>query len=163
MRSGLSRTGVAERKQAVREFFAHYYWTYHELVRGGSDEFDLLFGFFAVPMTVTTRETHRCLRDAAAVRAAFSDNIRRLRAQRYERAIPVRSDFRILNDRACLAEVDWVRTGSRGEEVSRLRMAYLVAETAEGLRIVSMVVLGEPPEDVRVLSEAGPEPAQPGP
>jgi hypothetical protein len=149
MRSGLPRVGVSARKASVRDFFARYYWAYHDLTRHPEADRTALLEFFAVPLTVTTPETHLALTSPEAVVRSIGRQMDRLRQQPYERSIPVRSDFRILNRRSALAEVDWARTSRLGQEVSRLHLLYLVTETEVGTRITSMVVLGQSPEDVR--------------
>jgi hypothetical protein len=154
MRSGLTREGVATHKAAVREFFTRYHEAFHTIIQGGSDDLQPLLDFFTVPLTITTRETHLTLQSGDAILAAFRDNIGRQRQQKYERSVPERMDFRILNDRAFLGEVEWVRKGRLGQEYSILRMLYLGIETDEGLRITNLVILGEPPDDVRVHADA---------
>jgi hypothetical protein len=154
MRSGLTREGVAAHKAAIREFFTRYHAAFHAIIQEGSDDLDPLLEFFSVPLTITTRETHLTLQSGDAILAAFRDNVARQRQGNYERSVPERMEFRILNDRSFLAEVDWVRTGKMGQEFSILRMLYLGAETDQGLRITSLVILGEPPEDVRVHADS---------
>jgi hypothetical protein len=154
MRSGLTREGVAAHKAAARDFFARYHEAFHAIIVGGSDDLQPLLEFFTVPLTITTRETHLLLTTGDAILAAFRDNAVRQREQHYERSVPERMEFRILNERAFLAEAHWVRTGKLGQEQSTLRMLYLGAITDEGMRIVNLVVLGDPPDDVRVHPDA---------
>jgi hypothetical protein len=154
MRSGLTREGVAANKAAIREFFSRYHEAFHTVIQGESDDLNPLLDFFAVPLRVTTRETHVLLSSPEAIIAAFSDNVARQRKQQYMRSVPERMDVRVLNDKAFLAEADWVRKGKLGQELSTLRMLYLGAELDGGLRIIELVILGEPPEDVRVHPDA---------
>lgn len=156
MRSGLSRGEVTAHKALVRDFFARYHETFEGIIRSGSDDLTPLLGYFALPLTVTTRETHLVITDAPALFEVFGTNVARQRAQHHERSVQERSDLRVLNDRAFLAEVDWVRRGKRGEPLSTLRMLYLGAETDAGPRIVHLVVVGEPPEDARVNPDEAP-------
>jgi hypothetical protein len=162
MRSGLTREGVAAHKAAIREFFARYHEAFHSIIVGGSDDLEPLLEFFTVPLTITTRETHLTLATGDAILAAFRDNVGRQRQQRYERSVPERMEFRILNDRAFLAEAHWVRTGRLGQEQSILRMLYLGALTDDGMRIVNLVVMGDPPDDVRVHQDDAGAPGDDG-
>jgi hypothetical protein len=159
MRSGLTREGVGTHKAAVREFFTRYHEAFHAIIQGGSDDLQPLLEFFTVPLTITTRETHLTLLSGDAILAAFRDNVDRQRQQKYERSVPERMDFRILNDRAFLGEVEWVRKGKLGRAHSILRMLYLGVETDDGLRITNLVIMGELPDDVRVhaYADAAPE------
>lgn len=154
MRSGLTREGVAANKAAIRDFFTRYHAAFHAVIQEGSDDLEPLLEFFAVPLTVTTRETHVVLSSAEEILAAFKGNVARQRRQASMRSVPERQDLRVLNDKAFLAEVDWVRKGKLGQEVSTLRMLYLGSETEAGLRITALVILGEPPDDVRVRTGA---------
>lgn len=154
MRSGLTREGVAAHKAVIRDFFTRYHEAFHTIIQGGSDDLTPLLDFFTVPLTITTRETHLTLLSGDAILAAFRDNVGRQRQQGYERSVPERMDFRILNDKSFLGEVEWVRTGKMGQEHSILRMLYLGAQTDDGLRIVNLVIMGEPPDDVRVHPDA---------
>lgn len=160
MRSGLTREGVTAHKAALRDFFTRYHEAFHTIIQKGSDDLEPLLEFFAVPLTVTTRETHLTLLSGHAILAAFRANVHLQRQGGYEKSVPERMEFRILNDKAFLAEVDWVRTGKMGQEHSILRMLYLGAETDTGLRIINLVILGEPPDDVRVPDDGQEGPAR---
>lgn len=140
---------VGERQAQIRDFFARYYWMYHGFRNNQRDDLDVLTDFFAVPVTITTAEVHLCLRSPNALKAALRRHIDRLRLQPFERSVPIRTEFRVLNHKAALADVEWARTAERGVEVSRLSALYVLADTDQGWRIVNMVVRGRPPDDVR--------------
>jgi hypothetical protein len=153
MRPGLTRTEVTERKGEIRQFFAEYYAAFDEAVRDDAPDIGKLIDFFTVPLTIITGETHVCLATPDAMGAALKINIDRLRALRFERSVPERSDFRLLNDKACLLEVEWARKGLTGAVESTLRLLYLIADTSLGWRIVTMVVMGEPPNETLLNPE----------
>jgi hypothetical protein len=145
---------VVALKDELRQFFADLLAAFTGKLQGqsgGVTSADL----FAVPTTVITGETSVHLRTPEAVRTTLTNYIDRLRAMNIDRSVPEQSDLRILNEKACLLEVQWVRKDQTGAEVSRHRTLFVVAATSVGWRVVTTVIMGNPPAGMTATAIRG--------
>jgi hypothetical protein len=143
------------RKDEIRQFFAEYIAAMTEAIESADGDVERLAELFAIPSTLVTGETYIYLSTPDAVRLLLHTYVDRLRAKGFDMSVPQQSDLRLLNDKSCLLEVHWVRPGESGTAPWHLRLLYMIADTGLGWRVVSMVVMGYPPNEALLNPDSG--------
>jgi hypothetical protein len=138
---------VGARKDEIRRFFAEYITAMTAAIESDDGDVEKLAELFAVPSTLVTGETYIYLSTPDAVRLLLRTYVDRLRAKGFDMSVPTQSDLRLLNDKSCLLEVHWVRPDDSGTAPWDLRLLYMIADTGLGWRVVSLVVMGYPPNE----------------
>jgi hypothetical protein len=136
----VSGAGTSASADVVRAWFERLNDTFGALVRGEQDDMEALLDFYDVPLTMTTDDEHRVLRDRASIVAYLSGVAAALRQANYERTVAHRLDVRVLNARSAIIDVDVSRLNKAGGELARFGAIELVSRTEEGWRVSAVIV-----------------------
>jgi hypothetical protein len=156
MESQPTPADVGALKGEIRGFFVEYCAANADAIQGDDGALAKLESLFAVPSTLVTGEAYLALSTPEALHLMLKTYIDRLRAMDFDRDVPEQSDLRILNDKAGIIEVLWVRRDRAGAEISTNRILYVIADTGSGWRVVTVTLNGIPPDEARI------NPARPG-
>jgi hypothetical protein len=134
----MTTNDISAVEKAVRTWFDEYVDTFIDLATASSVDPIPLLKYFATPISMTTSASHFAVTDSAILIVGLRQELESLQAANYGGSTAVDPMVRVLNDRAALVEVTWVRHDRGGKEFQRMRMLYLVAATDVGWRIQAL-------------------------
>jgi hypothetical protein len=125
---------------ALGAWYDDYLRAFEACGRGDGDAASLL-AFYAVPLLLTSGEGVMSLATEDEVLAVMARQLETLRADGYARSELLEDEgWEVLNGRSALHTARFSRRRADGSEIARIRATYLVAQTADGLRICALAM-----------------------
>jgi hypothetical protein len=149
---------VSALKGEIRGFFVEYCAAMIEAIQGDDGAINKLEGLFAVPSTLVTGDAYLALSTPEDLHLMLQTYIDRLRAMNFAQDMPEHSDLRLLNEKACIIEAQWVRRDGAGAVMSSNRILYVIADTGLGWRVVTVTMNGIPRNEARINPVPGDDP-----
>lgn len=125
----------------VRKWIGEYLDAFAACGRGDGDAASLL-AYYGVPLLVTTDDGLIAVTSEEQVLAVAKQQIDGMRAANYDHTDVLDSDVTVVNAASALYRGEFSRVGAQGDEISRLRLSYLVTDGPVGCRISALLVHG---------------------
>ena len=124
----------------VRAWFEEYLEALATCGRGESENLDVLLGYYAVPLVVSTEDAATALTSADEVLGFAAQQVAGMRSASYHRTVILGSDVSSLNSTSALYRGTFARERADGSEIARLGVTYFVTSGSEGPRISALAL-----------------------
>ncbi|HEX4514185.1 MAG TPA: hypothetical protein VGH87_23385 [Polyangiaceae bacterium] len=123
----------------VNEWFREYLDAFAACGRGERDASALL-AYYGVPIFFTTDAGCAAMTSEEQVLAVAKQQVDGMRAAQYDHSEVLESESVVVNATSAIHRGTFVRVRADGSEINRVRVTYVITESARGRRISGLLV-----------------------